>query len=658
MNISNNNYSNIFDLPNEILFIIINKLNFADVIYSLVHVNERFVQLVFDPLYIQNLNITLMTIKSFYQRTFSIHEQVLSNICENILPSIHDQVKQLAIEEHSIERILTHNYSQLYSLSLVDFKEEILYQYLTDYSILRDLLSQQITHLNIDIQTDEIPILLSKISSYIFVMILSLCQRLISLNFSQVFSYRNSFIAICKLPKTCPTYSTLIELKINVATLNDCLRLLNRHFDCLSKLTINVREIKYERKRINNKTKLPTLKYFSLTSFSHTGDFDEYIIPLLRRMIDLEELILFLTVIRTDSTLIDGVELYDEVLVHMLHLNKFIFNIYTGVFIEDNVIDVPSNEDIQNSFIGKEYGQVGSYVHFEPRKPTNRIIDFEKAKAVVKSHIYSLPYQFKSFLHLNNSFKGGMFVNVRCLIMTDSNPFEHEFFKIISDSFPFLKNLKISNLEPLKKKQHPATVISFPHLNLLNLIDAHDDYAERFLVDTNTHLPCLLDLCITYESLEIVTNNFTNDATRLYCSKLKGLHIDESFVRPKHFDEYFRLLLALFEINLDVSLEPRKTATSNRQVLVKWICSTMAGQYAHVDVTQYLLGPIPTPTATPATDENKNEDDHDNQDQNEDIEEDDIYDQIEIEADNEQDPSNVFVQELNRNETNVNQNKT
>ncbi|CAF1594468.1 unnamed protein product, partial [Adineta steineri] len=246
----------IFNLPNEILFIIIKKLNIADVIHSLVDVNERFVQLLFDPLYIQNLNITLMTIKSFYQRTFSIHEQVLSNIYENILPNIHHQVKQLAIEQHSIERILTHNYSQLYSLSLVNFKEEVLYQYLRDYSALRNLLTHQITHLNVDIQSDEIQTLLSKISSNIFTLILSLCQRLIKLNFSQVFSYRNSFIPICKLPETCLTYSTLIELKINVATFNDCLCLLNRRFDCLSKLTINVGDIKYERKQINNKINL------------------------------------------------------------------------------------------------------------------------------------------------------------------------------------------------------------------------------------------------------------------------------------------------------------------------------------------------------------------------------------------------------------------
>jgi hypothetical protein len=71
-----------------------------------------------------------MTMNSFYDRTFSVHEQVLSRICENILPKIHDQIKKLAIEQHSIERILTFNYFQLYSLSLVNFKEEILFQYL------------------------------------------------------------------------------------------------------------------------------------------------------------------------------------------------------------------------------------------------------------------------------------------------------------------------------------------------------------------------------------------------------------------------------------------------------------------------------------------------------------------------------------------------
>ncbi|CAF1295842.1 unnamed protein product [Rotaria sordida] len=527
MNISNNNYLNIFDLPNEILFIIINKLNIVDVFYSLVDVNERFAQLILDRLYIQNFDITVMTMNSFYDRTFSVHEQVLSRIYENILPKIHDQIKKLAIEQHSIERILTFNYSQLYSLSLINFKEEILFQYLIDYSILRDLLTQQITHLNIDIQNEKISEL-SEISSNIFVLILSLCKRLIYLNFCQLFSYRNSSICIYELPKTRCTSSTLTELKINVATFNDCLYLLDGNFDYLSKLIIN--------------KKLPKLKCFSLTSINYIHDYDEHIIPLLCRMINLEELILFLSVIRIDSTFIGGIELYNQVLIHMSHLNKFIFSINTAVLIKNNKIDVPSNEDIQHSFIGKEYGQVGSYVHFEPRTSIDRF-SFKRPKAVVKSHIYSLPYQFESFLHLNNSFQGGMFVKVRCLTMTDTRPFEHQLFKIISDDFPFLKELNICNGEPQKEKQHRSTLINFPHLNLLNLVEAHVDYAEQFLVDANTHLPCLLDLCIQYESLAMITNNSTNDATRLYCAKLKGLHIDKPFVRSKHFDEYFPLLL-------------------------------------------------------------------------------------------------------------------
>jgi hypothetical protein len=278
-----------------------------------------------------------------------------------------------------------------------------------------------------------------------------------------------------------------------------------------------------------------------LTSIDYICSYDEHIIPLLHRMINLEELTLFLCVGRIDSTVIDGNELYEQVLSHMPYLNKFVFSICTCIHIQKNEIQIPSNENIQHSFIRREYGEVDSYVHFEPRKPIDGS-DFE-TKAIVKSHIYSLPYQFESFINLNNSFQGGMFVKVRCLTMIDAYPFEHQLFQIISNDFPFLKELNIKNRNAQKEKQQSSTLIHFPYLNLLNLVDAHVDYAEQFLVNTTTHLPCLLDLSIKYKSLTIVTNNFTNDATRLYCSKLKGLHTNKPLVRPKHFDEYFPLLL-------------------------------------------------------------------------------------------------------------------
>jgi hypothetical protein len=132
MNISNKNHLHILDLPNEILFIIFNKLNMVDVLYSLVNVTPRFDQLVLDPLYVHNLDMTSMTMKSYFDLIYSIDNQVLDRICKNILPRIHHQVKELIVEQDSIERVLhTINYPQLYSLSLIDFQEEVLLKYLT-----------------------------------------------------------------------------------------------------------------------------------------------------------------------------------------------------------------------------------------------------------------------------------------------------------------------------------------------------------------------------------------------------------------------------------------------------------------------------------------------------------------------------------------------
>ncbi|CAF4096644.1 unnamed protein product, partial [Rotaria sordida] len=102
MDTSNNNRLNILDLPNEILLNIISKLSFIDVFYSLVDINERFYQLSVDPLYIRHLDMAVMTMKSLFEYTSSVDDQVLSKICENILPFIHSQVYKLTLEQHSI----------------------------------------------------------------------------------------------------------------------------------------------------------------------------------------------------------------------------------------------------------------------------------------------------------------------------------------------------------------------------------------------------------------------------------------------------------------------------------------------------------------------------------------------------------------------------
>jgi hypothetical protein len=128
-----NNHLNILDIPDEILFLIFKKVNTVDVFSSLVGVNQRFDRLAFDSLYIRHLNMaTITNFNSFYDQTTLMDREVLSRICKNILSQIYSKVHQLTVEEYSIKEILhAGSYPQLNSLSLINFQEETLYQYLT-----------------------------------------------------------------------------------------------------------------------------------------------------------------------------------------------------------------------------------------------------------------------------------------------------------------------------------------------------------------------------------------------------------------------------------------------------------------------------------------------------------------------------------------------
>jgi hypothetical protein len=136
-NNSNNDHHNILDLPDEILFIIFKKLNTIDVFYSFGDVNRQFNRLALDSLYIRHLDMTtLRNIKSEYDQISSIDAHILSKICVKLVPRIHHQVHKLTVQQDSIQQILhATNYPQLYSLSLISFQQEILYQYSKRYSI-------------------------------------------------------------------------------------------------------------------------------------------------------------------------------------------------------------------------------------------------------------------------------------------------------------------------------------------------------------------------------------------------------------------------------------------------------------------------------------------------------------------------------------------
>jgi hypothetical protein len=128
-----NKQLNLLDLPDEILLIILNKLPMVDVLYSLANVNRRLNRVTYDSLYIRHLDlIGLATIQSRWNSLFPTDQQVISYMCEKILPRIHDQVHQLTVEPYSIKDVLSAvDYPRLFSMSLRNFEDEVLHHCLS-----------------------------------------------------------------------------------------------------------------------------------------------------------------------------------------------------------------------------------------------------------------------------------------------------------------------------------------------------------------------------------------------------------------------------------------------------------------------------------------------------------------------------------------------
>jgi hypothetical protein len=273
------------------------------------------------------------------------------------------------------------------------------------------------------------------------------------------------------------------------------------------------------------------VRYFFLTH-----EYDTQIVPLLRRMCNLEELTLNLTIVER-AKLVDGTQLRNEILIYMPRLRTFIFHISTKIEIDHSVPNL-SNDDVERTFTNIGYEQMACIMHY--------VIGGQSV-----CHVFSLPFAFDRLELIGNNFRNIIFNNVTILWLYDSVPFKHEFFIRIARSFPLLKNLSIMNSHsPLSESDElqsynnnqPYSIVEYPHLTTLNITCAHTDYVEQLLQESKTHLPHLTELKIDYEQLKTVTENFTRDATRLTCSKVKRLITWEVIVHSNDFHLYFPLL--------------------------------------------------------------------------------------------------------------------
>ncbi len=114
-----------------------------------------------------------------------------------------------------------------------------------------------------------------------------------------------------------------------------------------------------------------------------TDDYDKLIIPLLHRMMNLENLDLFLRINR-DVGLVDGNELKKNIINHMQQLNKCTFNIYSRRChpVQTNL---PLNEETQHIFQYFPVSEIISCIDYFPEKQYSQCL------------IYSYPYKLKFY---------------------------------------------------------------------------------------------------------------------------------------------------------------------------------------------------------------------------------------------------------------------
>ncbi|CAF4820460.1 unnamed protein product [Rotaria sp. Silwood1] len=279
---------------------------------------------------------------------------------------------------------------------------------------------------------------------------------------------------------------------------------------------------------------LPNMKYFSLTCRCSNDEYDTHVVPLLRRMFNLEELNLNI-INEKRSSFVDGTQINEKILIHMPPLSKFTFYISTKTK-RKHMVHHLSNHDIEQTFFNIGYEQVCCFL---TRITTSAICN-----------IFSLPFVFDYLEYVGNTLPSMTFSRVTKLMVHDILPFSHEFFIGIARFFPLLKTMRVLNIHPQLQMSHKLnsndnqlhSIVEYPFLISLSLFYTHIDYVEQFLNKTKTHLPRFTELTVDYDQLRIVTENFTRDTTRLNCVNVKKLIFEKSIVHSKDFYTYFPLL--------------------------------------------------------------------------------------------------------------------
>jgi len=116
----NHSTVSIVALSDEMLLVILNKLNNTDVLYSFIGVNKKLDNLARDITFTRSIDlVTILSKKGNHSRTKSI----LDRFCSDIIPRIQQNIECLTLDPLSMNRVFRiGNYPKLSSLTLVNLK--------------------------------------------------------------------------------------------------------------------------------------------------------------------------------------------------------------------------------------------------------------------------------------------------------------------------------------------------------------------------------------------------------------------------------------------------------------------------------------------------------------------------------------------------------
>jgi hypothetical protein len=161
--------------------------------------------------------------------------------------------------------------------------------------------------------------------------------------------------------------------------------------------------------------------------------------------------------------IIDGHSLETNIIINMITLKKFTFNIRSFIR-RDDIVNVPSVQNLHHTFQNFQNNNIISSIDYFP---TNRWTFYD---------------------NINLNFPGGLFTYVREISLYDVRPFEHDFFLRIVQSFPLIKKINLKNDEPQQNVNQSNSINKYTRLMELDLVEAHEHYFEEFLNETKTCL--------------------------------------------------------------------------------------------------------------------------------------------------------------------------